>query len=208
MEEPVVEETIEETVTEEHEAVADDAAEEENAASPYEELHRIGVEQPLPPEMIDLLAYEVGDIAVAHEVTLAMVERLGAELYAVRISETVYVGHTLTKIRLDPIPTAVQKRLRPRTKNLVFTDSTDTIGLPVPYTRSAYFNLPRRERKRILQTAVEIQRYGRAASRLALLRHLGDERMIDKLTYYEAYCRSLAEGLSTTPEWKQWIKEP
>ena len=177
------------------------------AKTPYEELPRIGVEQEITPEAVDLSTVEIGDVAFAHEITDAMIEGLESEYASVKIAETPYVGRTLIKVRLDRIPAPVRKRLRRREKNLVFYDSVAGVGLFVPYTRAAYLALPRKERKSIFLAAVAVQEYNRAVSRLALLHHIGDERFFDKLAYYEGYCRHLAGELPTAPEWGQWIKE-
>jgi hypothetical protein len=175
--------------------------------APLDGVGQIGVEHMTLPEAVELDTIEVGNLAFAHDVDVDMVDLLGTKLYAVRVSETAYVGRTLVKVKLDRIPAALQKKMRPRTKNLVFTDSPATFGLFVPYTRAAYFALPRRERKQVLLTAVSVMEYNRAISRLALLHHVSDERMFEKLAYYEAHCCLLAEGLPTAPEWTPWIKE-
>ena len=177
------------------------------AAEPLDDgTGRIGIERFVAAEEVDLCVLEVGDVAVIHEVDSAMIEAFGTELFAVRVSETPYVGHTLIKIRLDPIPVNLKKRLRPRIKNLVFTDSAATVGLFVPYTRAAYLALSRKERKQVFLTAVAIAEYNCAASRLALLHHLEDERYLEQLSYYEERCRTLSETLPTEPAWEKWIK--
>jgi hypothetical protein len=77
----------------------------------------------------------------------------------------------------------------------------------VPYTRAEYRALSRRERKQILLTAAAVLEYNRAVERLALLYHLSDAGMLDRISYYEGHCRTMAEGLPTAPEWKRLIKE-
>ena len=189
------------------EAEAPAPAPEVPAAEPLDDgTGRIGIERSVAAEEVDLCVLEVGDVAVIHEVDSAMIEVFGTELFAVRVSETPYVGHTLIKIRLDPIPVNLKKRLRPRIKNLVFTDSAVTVGLFVPYTRAAYLALSRKERKQVFLAAVAIAEYNCAASRLALLHHLEDERYLEQLSYYEERCRTLSETLPTEPAWEKWIK--
>ena len=173
----------------------------------YSEPYRIGIEHAIAPETLDLSAVEVGDIAFEHAIDLAMIEGLEREFYAVKVSETPYVGRSLTKVRIDRIPAPIRKRLRPRVKNLVFTDMKAEVGLFVPYTEAEYLAMPRRERKSVFRTALTVQEYNRSVACLALLHHLGDGRFFEQLAYYEMHCRELAEMLPTAPEWGKWIKE-
>ena len=194
------------TAVEEAEDDDEDEDDEDDQPSYYDQS-RIGIEHSTAPEAVDLSTMEVGDVAFAHEISIEMVEGLDSVYAAVKVSETPYVGRVLTKVRLDPIPSPIKKRMRPRTKNLVFTDSTATVGLFVPYTRAEYHALPRKERKAVFLNAIAVQEYNRAVSRLALLHHLGDERFFEVLAYYETHCRDLAEALPEAPEWGKWLKE-
>ena len=206
-EEAAVEATEEKAAEPTEDAEADDDEDDEDDQPSYFDQSRIGIERSTAAEEVDLSTMEVGDVAFAHEINVAMVEGLDSEYVAVKVSETPYVGRVLTKVRLDPIPAPIKKRMRPRVKNLVFTDSTASVGLFVPYTRAEYHALSRKERKAVFLDAVNVQEYNRSVSRLALLHHLGDERFFEALAYYETHCRDLAEALPEAPEWAKWLKE-
>ena len=206
-EEAAVEATEEKAAEPTEDAEADDDEDDEDDQPSYFDQSRIGIERSTAAEEVDLSTMEVGDVAFAHEINVAMVEGLDSEYVAVKVSETPYVGRVLTKVRLDPIPASIKKRMRPRVKNLVFTDSTASVGLFVPYTRAEYHALSRKERKAVFLDAVNVQEYNRSVSRLALLHHLGDERFFEALAYYETHCRDLAEALPEAPEWAKWLKE-
>jgi hypothetical protein len=169
----------------------------------------LGVWKPADRRVVHLAEIDFNDAEFTHEVTGAMIDAYGVTLQAVVVEEMQLVDRTCLRLVLQKMPRATRRRLRVRTKNLVYRGAGAGNDLMVPYTAEEYAALKGSARKQVLAKAALLQAYNTTRGQLAAIRILKttDIKMIEKFKKLEESLIEQAEQLPKESGWRELVKE-
>ena len=200
------------TVTEESPATDGEITETNGIANDLDDdawTTELGVWKPADRTVVHLAEIDFNDAEFAHEVTGAMIDAYGVTLQAVVVEKMQFVDRTCLRLVLQKMPRATRRRLRVRTKNLVYRGKNVKNGLLVPYTAQEYAALKGSERKQVLEKAALLKAYDITRGQLAAIRILKstDMKMIEKFKKLEASLIKQAEPLLKESGWRELVRE-
>ena len=209
-------ETVPEKVDEEPAILSEEPLAEEVVLSPIVEAPLATWER-VEREVVDLAQVDFNDVEFIHDVTDAMLEKLGTTVYAVAVERKRLVERTCLRLEFTKIPKEQRKKLRVHPKNFIFRDENKPIdvsipftkGVVIPYTKKEYAALAASAKKQVQAYAERVREYDLTRAQLTVMRVLTitNISLVDKLQKLENRLALQRSMLPTASRWRALIKE-